>query len=369
MIPISRPLIEDEEKNAVLAALSSGQLAQGPRVREFEEKFAEWCGAKYGIATTSGTTALQVAMLAHGIGADDEVITTSFSFIASANCALYVQAKPVFADIEPTYFTLDPAEVERRITPRTRAIVVVHLFGQACDMAALSQIAAAHNLVIIEDACQAHGAKFNGQMVGHWGTACYSFYPTKNMTTIEGGMITTNDPQVAERAKLIREHGSPKRYLHESLGYNFRMTDPQAAVGIVQLRKLPGWNERRQANAAYLTEKLSQIEGIATPPVRSGAEHVFHQYTIRVPGRAALIERLTQAGIGFGVYYPLPIHQQPLYRQLGYQDRLPNTEAAAEQVLSLPVHPSLAQADLDRIVEVIAEHQASQAPAELAIAQ
>ena len=354
MIPISRPLIGEEEKAAVIAALSSGQLAQGPRVREFEEKFAAWAGTKYAVATTSGTTALHVAMLAHGLGEGDEVITSSFSFIASANCALYVGARPVFADIEPQYFTLDPVEIEKRVTPRTKAIVVVHLFGQTCDMKAIANLAQKHNLFVVEDACQSHGAKFNGKIAGSWGTACYSFYPTKNMTTIEGGMLTTNDPKVAEQARLIREHGSPKRYLHERLGYNFRMTDPQAGVGVAQLQKLDGWNEQRQANAAYLTEKLTGVAGVITPPIRDGGGHVFHQYTIRVSDREAVIARLTQRGVGYGIYYPMAIHQQPLYQQLGYDDHLPNTEAACREVLSLPVHPSLSRADLDCIVDAVA---------------
>jgi len=354
VIPISRPLIGEEEKAAVLAALSSGQLAQGPRVREFEEKFAAWAGTKYAVATSSGTTALHTALLAHGIGEGDEVITSSFSFIASANCALYVGARPVFADIEPAYFTLDPADIEKRITPRTKAIVVVHLFGQTCNMEAIAKLAQEHNLAVVEDACQSHGAKFNGKMAGSWGTACYSFYPTKNMTTIEGGMLTTDDATVAGQARLIREHGSPKRYLHERVGYNFRMTDPQGGVGAVQLQKLDGWNEQRQANAACLTEKLRGVEGVITPPIRDGGQHVFHQYTIRARNRDAVIERLTQRGVGYGIYYPMAIHQQPLYQQLGYDDHLSNTEAACREVLSLPVHPSLSRADLDCIVDAVA---------------
>jgi dTDP-4-amino-4,6-dideoxygalactose transaminase len=344
----------EDEKAAVLEVLGSGQLAQGPKVREFEERFAAWCGTKYAIATSSGTTALHVALLAHGIGEGDEVLTSSFSFIASANCALYVGARPVFADIEPDYFTLDPNEIAKRITPRTRAIVPVHLFGQACDMDAVAEVARQRNLVIIEDACQAHGAMLRGRKVGAWGTACYSFYPTKNMTTIEGGMITTNDARIAERARLIREHGSPRRYQHDVLGYNFRLTDLQAAIGLVQLPKLEGWNARRQANAAYLSEKLSGVQGVKTPCVREGAAHVFHQYTLRVRDRDAALQKLAQQEIGVGVYYPTPIHQQPLYRAMGYDDDLPCTEAASREVLSLPVHPALTQPDLDRIAAAIA---------------
>lgn len=353
-VPISRPLIGEEEKAAVLEVLDSGQLAQGPRVREFEDRFAAWCGVEHAVATSSGTGALHITALAHGIGPGDEVITPAFSFIASANCALFVGARPVFADIEPRYFTVDPREVAGRVTPRTCAIVAVHLFGQPCDMDAISELARERNLVLIEDACQAHGARLNGRPVGSWGTTCYSFYPTKNMTTGEGGMITTNDAEIAERARMIRDHGSRQRYVHEILGYNLRMTELQAAIGLVQLAKLEKWTAQRRANAEDLTERMASVEGVVTPSVRTGATHVFHQYTIRIRDRDVAVEQLTRRGIGVGVYYPTPIHRQPLYRRLGYTDRLPQAEAASREVLSLPVHPSLTTAELDRIVEAVA---------------
>jgi dTDP-4-amino-4,6-dideoxygalactose transaminase len=354
MISISRPQIGEEEKAAVMKVLESGQLAQGPRVQEFEEKFAAWTETKYAVATSSGTTALHVALLAHGIGEGDEVITTAFSFIASANCILYANARPVFADIEAQYYMIDPNDIEKRITPKTKAIIPVHLFGQMSDMEPIYAIAKKHNLAIVEDACQSHGAKLNGKSVGAWGTACYSFYPTKNMTTIEGGMITTNDPAIAERARLIRNHGSPKRYLHEMLGFNFRMTDLQAAIGLAQLAKVEGWNQKRKANAAFMTSHLKKVAGITPPAVRPGSEHVFHQYTIRAKNRDRALEQLGQKGIGVGVYYPIPIHMQPLYKKLGYEVSLPVTEQAALDVLSLPVHPALNQAELDEIVKVVA---------------
>ncbi len=353
MINISKPHIGDDEKAAVMQVLDSGQLAQGPRVKEFENQFATWCGAKYAVATSSGTTALHVALLAHGIGPGDEVITTPFSFIASANCVLYAGARPVFADIEADYYMIDPQEIEKAITPRTKAILPVHLFGQAADMAPIAELARKYNLVVIEDACQSHGAKYQGKNVGAWGTACYSFYPTKNMTTIEGGMITTDDEEVAERARLLRNHGSPKRYLHESLGFNFRMTDLQAAIGLVQLPKLDGWNAQRQKNAAYLSERLCGVKGITPPKVRPDSEHVFHQYTLRAEQRDAALDALAQKGIGVGVYYPIPIHQQPLYKELGYDVKMPVSEAASLEVLSIPVHPALSQAELDEIVGAV----------------
>ena len=353
MIHIALPQIGVEEKAAVLEVLSSGQLVQGPRVREFEERFAAWCGVRHAVAASSGTSALHAALLAHEIGEGDEVITSPFSFIASANCALFVGARPVFADIEPDYFTLDPEDVIRKITPRTRVIIPVHLYGQPCNMDAIAAIAGAHRLVIIEDACQAHGAVFRGRRVGAWGTACYSFYPTKNMTTVEGGMITTNDDRISERARLIRDHGAPKRYQHELLGYNLRLNELQAAIGLAQLPRLAGWNAQRQANAAYLTERLNGVPGVVTPSVREGAIHVFHQYTLRVKDRATLARRLSRRGIGYGTYYPTPIHRQPLYRRLGYDDDLPCADAASREVLSLPVHPSLSLIDLDRIVDAV----------------
>lgn len=353
MISIAKPYIGEEEKAAVMAVLESGQLAQGPRVKEFEEKFAAWCGAKYAVATSSGTSALHVALLAHGLGADDEIITTSFSFVASANCALFVGAKPVFADIEPDTFCIDPADVAKRLTPKTKAILPVHLYGQAADMEALAEIARQHNLVIIEDACQAHGAKLNGKPMGAWGTACYSFYPTKNMMTAEGGMITTNDPHIAEQARLIRDHGAPKRYQHELLGYNLRLTDMQAAIGLAQLKKVDGWNAQRQANAKYLDAKLAGLPNAITPAVRPGALHAYHQYTLRVKNRDAALKILTERGIGYGLHYGTPIHQQPLYRKLGYTDALPHSEAASREVVSIPVHPALSQSDLDQIVEAV----------------
>lgn len=357
MIPItiSRPEIGADEQAAVAAVLASGQLAQGPRVREFEARFAEWCGVQHAVATSSGTSALHLALLAHGLGPGDEVITTSFSFVASANCALFTGARPVFADIEPEYFTLDPAAVAARLTPRTRAIIAVHLFGQPCNMDALGELAAAHGLALIEDACQAHGARWRGQPVGAHGTACYSFYATKNMTTGEGGMLTTNDAGLAAKARLLREHGSPVRYRHESLGYNQRLTDMQAALGLAQLAKVEAFNARRQANAAYLDARLRDCVHVRVPQVRPHATHVYHQYTLRLVDRDrdAAVAALAQAGIGTGIYYPLPIHHQPLYHQLGYDDYLPHTDAAARSVLSLPVHPGLTEADLDRICTAV----------------
>jgi perosamine synthetase len=350
-IPIAKPQLGEEEKAAVVAVLESGMLAQGRRVAEFEARIAELCGVKHAVAVASGTAALWLTLLAHDIGPGDEVITTPFSFIASSNCALFVGARPVFVDVEPDTCLIDADAIEARITERTRAILPVHLYGQPCDMATIMEIAGRHDLIVVEDACQAHGATFGGQPVGSFGTGCFSFYPTKNMTTGEGGIVTTNDDSLAERLRLLRNHGQSQRYRHDILGYHFRTTDIQAAIGLAQLEKLPAWNEWRVANARYLSERL---EGVRVPVVRTNRRHVFHQYTIRVSSdRQALQDHLREQGIGTAIHYPCPIHHQPLYRSLGYDDVLPEAEAASREVLSLPIHPALSQSDLDRIVAAV----------------
>jgi perosamine synthetase len=350
-IPIAKPQLGEEEKAAVVAVLESGMLAQGQRVAEFEARFAELCGVRHAVAVASGTAALWLTLLAHEIGPGDEVITTPFSFIASSNCALFVGARPVFVDVEPDTCLIDASAIEARITERTRAILPVHLYGQPCDMAAITEIAGRHKLIVVEDACQAHGAAFEGQPVGSFGTGCFSFYPTKNMTTGEGGIITTNDDALAERLRLLRNHGQSQRYQHEILGYHFRTTDIQAAIGLAQLEKLSAWNEQRIANARYLSERL---QGVRVPVVAPGRRHVFHQYTIRVSGdRQALQDHLNEYSVGTAIHYPHPIHHQPFYRSLGYDDVLPEAEAASREVLSLPVHPALSQSDLDRIVGAV----------------
>jgi perosamine synthetase len=350
-ISIAKPQMGEEEKAAVMAVLESGMLAQGKRVAEFEARFAEFCGVKHAVAVASGTAALWVTLLAHDIGSGDEVITTPFSFIASSNCALFVGARPVFVDIEPDTCLIDAAAIEDKITDRTRAILPVHLYGQACDMDAIMEIANRHGLPVIEDACQAHGATFEGQLAGSFGVGCFSFYPTKNMTTGEGGIITTNDDALAERMRLLRNHGQTQRYRHDILGYHFRSNDIHAAIGLAQLEKLPSWNEQRIANAAYLSERL---RGVGVPVARPNRRHVYHQYTIRVSGdRQALQDHLREQGIGTAIHYPCPIHQQPLYQSLGYNDGLPQAEAASREVLSLPIHPALSQSDLDRIVAAV----------------
>jgi len=352
MIPIARPQIGEDEKQAVWAVLESGMLAQGPRVAEFEGKFAAYCGVRHAVATSSGTTALHVALLAHGLGPGDEVITTPFTFIASANTVRYVGATPVFADIDPLTFNICPEAVEAAVTERTKAIMPVHLFGLSCDMDALMDIAERHHLAIIEDACQAHGATFRGQRAGSFGIGCFSFYPTKNMTTAEGGMITTDDDAIAERARVIRQHGMRRRYYHDEVGYNFRMTDVHAAIGLAQLPRLESFNEARIANAAYLN---AHLKGVITPTTPEGYRHVFHQYTVRVPGgrRDDVVTGLRERGVGCGVYYPVPVHRQRIYADVTCS--CPEAERASEEVLSLPVHPGVKRADLGQIVKAVNE--------------
>jgi dTDP-4-amino-4,6-dideoxygalactose transaminase len=350
-VPLSRPLIGDEEKRAVLKVLDSGMLAQGPVVEELERSFARYVGAPYAVAVANGTAALHVALLAHGIGAGHEVITSSFSFIASANSIHYTGARPVFADIDATTFNIDVKSAESKITSRTKAVMPVHLFGLPCDMDAWRSLCAAHGLILIEDACQAHGAAFKGVKVGSFGTGCFSLYPTKNITSGEGGIMTFHDERVARRARMIRNHGMQERYKHEILGFNLRMTDLHAAIGHAQLGKLDGWNEKRRANARYLSRHLKHV---VTPSESPYSAHVFHQYTVRIPGqRDAALRHLAALGVGTGVYYPRPIHLQPLYLEMGYQDVLPETERAALEVLSLPVRPDLTDEDLDHVVKAL----------------
>jgi len=355
MIPIAKPLLGKEEIDAVTEVLKSGMIAQGPKVEEFELAFSEYTGSEYAAAVNSGTAALHIALLAHGIGKEDEVITSPFSFIATANSILYTGAKPVFADIEPDTFNIDPERIKEKITSRTRAIMPVHLYGHPADMKAIMEIADDNKLIVIEDACQSHGAECLGKKVGSFGTGAFSFYPTKNMTTSEGGMLTTDEKEIAEKAKMIRAHGSKIRYLHEMLGFNLRMTDIAAAIGLVQLGKLNKFTEARQRNAEMLSAGLKGLSGLVPAITKAGCTHVFHQYTVRAEKRDQLAAFLKERDIGTGVHYPTPIHKQPYYKELGYRDSMPVSEKAVEEVLSLPVHPAVSGADIQRIIDATRE--------------
>ncbi len=339
-----------------MAVLNSGQLAQGPVVEAFESEFAAWCGVKHAVAVNSGTAALHLLMLAHGVKDGDELITSPFTFIASPNAALFVGARPVFVDIEAETYCLDPSLVEAAITPRTKAIMPVDLYGHPAAIAELRAIADRHGVVLIEDACQAHGAAIGDRKAGALGvSASFSFYPTKNMTTAEGGMVTTGDDEIAEKVRVLRQHGAAHRYHHDVLGYNFRMTEMSAAIGRAQLAKLDRFNEKRRRNASVLDEGLAGTAGIVTPRERHGYRHVYHQYTLRIEGdRDDFQKGLRELGVGTAIHYEVPVHRQPLYQGLGYRDvNMPVSESAADHVLSLPVHPALSDSDLDRIIEAV----------------
>lgn len=321
-------------------------LAQGPEVAAFEVEFATLIGADHAVALNSGTSALHLGLLAAGIGDGDEVIVPSFTFAATANAVALTGARPVFVDISTHDFCVDPAAVEDAITDRTAAIMPVHLYGHSADMDALCSIAQRRGLLIVEDAAQAHLATWRGQSVGTFGLGMFSFYPTKNMMSGEGGMITTSDPEVARRARLLRNQGMEVRYQNEVIGFNCRMTDLHAAIGRAQLEQLPEWTARRRQNARRLTDGINSV---IPPAEASHAEHVYHQYTVRVPERRdAFLGHLQQIGIGAGVYYPTPVHRLPSF---ALDLNLPATEQAASEVVSLPVHPALSDDDVDAIVE------------------
>jgi perosamine synthetase len=349
-IPISVPVIGEEEKAAVLGVLESGMLAMGPVTARFEQEFARTCGVQHAVAVSSGTTALHLALLANDIGPGDEVITTAFTFISTVNAILFAGAKPVFVDIEDKTFNIDLNQVGAAISPHTKAILPVHLYGHLCDVAALQDIAEKNGLRIIEDACQSVTATYNGRAAGSFGTGAFSFYATKNMMTGEGGMITTDDARIAQRCRMLRNHGMQQRYHYEMLGYNYRMMDLQAAIGLEQLKRLPSLVEKRRKNAAFLGDGL---ESVITPQEMEGYRHVWHQYTVRLPvgtDRDAAAARLNRAGIGTGIYYPVPNHMHDHVREAAGDVHLPVTERMADEVISLPVHPMLSHEDLERIV-------------------
>ena len=330
-----------------MRVLDSGMIAQGPEVAAFEDEFSRFMEGHHCIAVNSGTSALHLGLLASGIERGHEVIIPSFTFAATANAVALCGATPVFVDIDIDTFTLDPNAVEAAITNRTSAIMPVHLYGHPADMDPLTEICIRKSLILLEDAAQAHLASYMSQPVGTFGTAAFSFYPTKNMTSGEGGMIVTDDDAVARKAKLLRNQGMEMRYQNEIVGFNNRMTDIHAAIGRVQLRKLRERTTKRQENAAFFNENLSTVD---IPTEKNDVEHVYHQYTIRTDQRDDLSEHLNQENIGNGVYYPIPVHQLPSFDK---KIDLPNTRTAADQALSIPVHPLLTQEELHRIVEVI----------------
>ena len=355
-IPPAKPLIGDEEREAVDRVLRSGMVAQGPEVAAFEREFADhFVAGRPVVAVNSGTSGLHLGLLAAGVGPGDEVIVPSFTFAATGNSVALAGAVPVFADIDPVTFTLDPASVRASITERTKGIMPVHLYGHPARMVELQAIADEHGLAIYEDAAQAHGASLGGRQVGTFGAfAMFSLYPTKNMTSGEGGMIAAADEDIARAARLRRNQGMERQYENEVIGFNARMTDIHAAIGRVQLTKVDAWTATRRANAAFLDAHLA---GVVIPTVADGAVHVYHQYTIRVEDdRDGFVRALKEEHqVGSGVYYPIPNHRLPSLSPFAPGLELPETERAAREVVSLPIHPSLSQSDLERIVSAVAQ--------------
>lgn len=337
-------LISEETEMAVLKILSSGYYIGGTTVTDFEKEFADYTGVDHCLTCNSGTDALYLALRALKIGAGDEVITSPFTFIATAEAISMTGATPVFIDINLDTFNLDLIQVKKAITPRTKAIIPIHLFGQPVNMTQLMEFARIHNLYVIEDCAQATGAEWNGQKVGSIGhIGCFSFFPTKNLGACgDGGAVTTNDSAIAEQIKILKEHGSSVRYRHDVMGVNSRLDAIQAAILQVKLRYLEKWNQQRQEVAKRYQELLSPLPTLKLPQVLCGSQHVWNQYTIMIPHRDEVRERLQQMGIISMVYYPIPLHIQPVYQDLGYQvGQLPNSEKASYEVLSLPMFPGL----------------------------
>lgn len=358
MIQISKPLIGEEEIQAVSDVLKSGIIASGPKVKEFENNFADYLGIKNAIAVANGTCAIHAALFGAGIQKGDKVITTPFTFIATSNSILHIGAVPVFVDIEPETFNISPDMIEEVLkqdkNKEIKAILTVHLFGLCCDMDKILNIAEKYNVKVIEDSAQAHGAKFKNKKAGTFGDiGTFSMYATKNITTGEGGMVVTDNDKIADNIRKFINHGSEKTYYHTILGYNYRTTDIEAAIGIVQLKKLDSFNKKRRENAEYLINTLSKYDWLVLPQYSDKYYHIYHQFTVRVKDglRDELLKYLTEVKIGSKVFYPIPIHKQPLYENLYFDLSLPEAERASKEVLSLPVHPCLTEDDLKYIEE------------------
>jgi dTDP-4-amino-4,6-dideoxygalactose transaminase len=367
MIPImdlrrQYQLLKAELEPAVLSVLEKGAFILGPEVQQFEREIAAYLGAGHALGVASGTDALYIGLRALNVGPGDEVITTAFSYIATSEAIVRTGAKPVFVELDPTTYNLDVSKIEEKITPQTRALLPVHLYGQPVDMDALMALAKKHNLAVVEDCAQSMGTEWKGQKVGTFGdVGCFSFFPTKNLGCYgDGGLVSTNSPELADKMKRLRAHGSATKYNHELPGgVNSRLDEVQAAVLRIKLRYIDQWNEQRRAVAAQYTERLSKIAGITTPRVIEGGQHVFHQYTIRVDKqhiqRDALQEALKERDIMAMIYYPIPLHLQGAHRELGYTlGDLPITEAVSEEVLSLPIYPELTSEEIQQVCDALA---------------
>lgn len=354
MIEIACPTLGAEEAAAALEVLRSGRLVHGPKVEAFEEAFARHHGAEHGVAMSSGTAALTALLRAHEIGPGDEVVVPAFTFFATVAAVLAVGAVPVLADIDPETYCLAPEAASAAISTRTRAVMPVHLFGQPADMARFERLCSERGLALFEDAAQAHGASVGGRPAGSFGAAAFSFYATKNLTTGEGGMVLTNDAEIAARLRRLRNHGRGPSGLHEVAGTNSRMTEMAAAVGLVQLERLAAGNASRRDNARWFDERL---RGVGLPRATPGTTHVYHQYTLRAPAgldRDAFVASLVERGVGARVYYATPCHRQPALRAGSARvEPLPETERASREVLSIPVHPGLDETARTTIADAV----------------
>ena len=349
--------IREEIDSAIRGVLESSQFILGSEVRAFEEAFAAYTGGTHCIGVNSGTSALHLALLAAGAGPGDEIITVPFTFVATVAAVEYTGAKPVFVDIEPRYYNMDVSQIERAITPRTKVILPVHLYGQPADLDPILAIARKHNLVVIEDACQAHGAEYKGRPVGSIADAgCFSFYPGKNLGAYgEGGAVVTNNPEYARKIRMLRDWGQEKRYEHVLKGYNYRMEGFQGAILRVKLRHLPAWTEARRAHAATYSRLLA-ASGVTTPVEMPGTRHVFHAYAVRTPQRDLMCQTLQAAGIATGIHYPIPIHLLGAHSDLGYRrGDFPVAEAVSADVLSLPMFPELTREQMETIAGAVHE--------------
>lgn len=358
-IPLSKPFIGEEEKKAVLEILDSGFLARGRQVELFEEEFAQYIGVREAVATSSGTTALFVALKALGVGMGDKIVTTPFTFVATASAIIQSGGIPIFCDVEEETFNLDARCLEKILQREpVKGVILVHLYGLPCDMDAILELKRRYGFFLLEDCAQAHGALYRGKRVGSFGEmGTFSFYPTKNMTTGEGGMVVTSHPELAEKCRMLINHGCRKKYYHEILGYNFRMTDIAAAIGRVQLRKLDEANRKRRFNAAFYDRELETLfPYLVTPQVPEERVSVFHQYTLKVnQKRDALLNFLRNSGIGCEIYYPIPLHKQPFIMEMIPNGVLPVAELLKDRVLSIPVYPQLQEDDLQMVVAKIRE--------------
>ena len=364
MIPINMPQIDNREVKMVTRVLRSRvlttSLGDGPMVRMLERAFARFVRAKHAVAVNNGTSALHLALLAAGVGSGDEVIIPSFTFVSTAEVVALIGAKLVFVDINPQTYNIDPQKIKEAITAKTRVVMPVDLYGLPAEMEAIREIAQRHNLILIEDAAQAHGAKYKGKPPGYFADmACWSFYASKNMTTGEGGMVTTNNDKYAETLRCIRSHGEREDYRSLMIGHNYRMPEMEAAIGCVQLRKLPGFLRKRRENARLLTERLAEAKRLQLPIQPRNHKHSWYLYTVRLRDadaatRDKVVEELRKRGIGAAIYYHTPIHLMPYYHQFG-EYHLPETEKAAQQVFSLPIHPGVTLREISHIGDSIVE--------------